>query len=435
MNEKKKGGRPRTGYLEFRGKQWCAQLTVKVDGESVRRWFPLGTDSRTVAKRKLARLLAEHETGAARPTAAAKCEETVTAFAEPWLDARERRGLPSAKNERRYFERVWKPALGQLPLSAVRASIIQSVLNECADGGVLRVDGQRYSRESVQHIRATILRCLEAAWREELITENVAKRTTVPEIEETRKARAVLTDAEIREFVSRPDVDAEIKLLVLISRTVGGMRTGDLNSLDWTAFSPGFATCTFVRRKTRKKKPAPQCLEVPAAVRPFLAAWHERHGLPPEGPVFPVRRGERAGERKAASKQSYAIRLRRELLRAGIDRHELHHETATTLPVDFHSMRRASASALARVGVNEQTAMILTGHSDPKVHMRYVEAATIRALPTAALPELDSGAAALVANDCTREGAKLVGQESRSDVIFRSGRRDLNPRRPPWQER
>ena len=30
--EKRKGGRPRTGHLEFRGKTWWAQLTVDRDG-------------------------------------------------------------------------------------------------------------------------------------------------------------------------------------------------------------------------------------------------------------------------------------------------------------------------------------------------------------------------------------------------------------------
>lgn len=209
----------------------------------------------------------------------------------------------------------------------------------------------RYSRESILHMRATVLRMFEAAWREELVPENRVKRTQVPELEELKKARAVLTDTEIGQLVAHPEVDAEIKILVLLARTIGGMRTGDLNRLDWTMFSPGFATCSFVRRKTRKKKPGPQTLEVPAAIRLFLDAWWRGQGRPEAGPVFPVRRGRRAGELgpqatitrnfKKQAKQSYADRLRRELLIAELTRHELHEETATTLPVDFHSCRRA----------------------------------------------------------------------------------------------
>jgi hypothetical protein len=54
----------------------------------------------------------------------------------------------------------------------------------------------------------------------------MAPRTKVPEIEESKKPRAVLTDAELGALVAHPDVDAELKLLVLLSWTIGGMRTG-----------------------------------------------------------------------------------------------------------------------------------------------------------------------------------------------------------------
>jgi len=50
----------------------------------------------------------------------------------------------------------------------------------------------------------------------------------------------------------------------------------------------------------------------------------------------------------------------------------LYTETATTLPVDFHSFRRAFNTTLATAGMNVQQAMHLAHHSDEKVHMRYV---------------------------------------------------------------
>ena len=50
----------------------------------------------------------------------------------------------------------------------------------------------------------------------------------------------------------------------------------------------------------------------------------------------------------------------------------LYFETATTLPVDFHSFRRAFNTALADAGVNVHRARHLAGHSDAKTHMRYV---------------------------------------------------------------
>ena len=42
--------------------------------------------------------------------------------------------------------------------------------------------------------------------------------------------------------------------------------------------------------------------------------------------------------------------------------------------------------------------MVLTGHSDPKVHQRYIEQASIRVLPAGAVPLLDLAPASLVAN-------------------------------------
>jgi integrase len=293
---------------------------------------------------------------------------------------------------------VWFPAIGSLPLAKVGKAEIQDVLDDAATGKIRpkpRKEGDEpkpYSRQSVAHMRAAILRLLQAAWKDELVSENKAARTDVPDIEGSGKARAVLLDHEIEEFIAHPKVDREIKLLVLLSRTVGGLRAGDLNALDWTAFGPGYATCTLVRRKTRKKKPGAVTLVVPALVRAYLQVWHEQQRQlgelepPASGPVFPVRRGDNAGKAKR-SNIGYALRLRRELWKAGLRRHELHHETATTLPVDFHSTRRAYATALARVGANEQTAMALTGHSDSKVHRRYLEGLIVE-VPAEAVPVL-----------------------------------------------
>jgi len=75
------------------------------------------------------------------------------------------------------------------------------------------MDGKRYSRESISHMRATVLRVLENAWREELVTENVTKRTAVPEIDENKLPPAVLTDEELAMLIAHPRVNAEIAAL------------------------------------------------------------------------------------------------------------------------------------------------------------------------------------------------------------------------------
>lgn len=103
---------------------------------------------------------------------------------------------------------------------------------------------------------------------------------------------------------------------------------------------------------------------------------------------------------------------------------ELFTETVTTLPVDFHSTRRAYATALVRANVNAQTAQVLAGHSDPKVHQRYVHAA-IQALPEAATPALALVAAAQRGDAATlrRLAAAAAGDERGSPEAPRRGNR------------
>ncbi len=205
-------------------------------------------------------------------------------------------------------------------------------------------------------------------------------------------------------------------MLSVVARCEGGMRTSDLHAWDWTMLDlNGFASCTIPRSKTA----APETLDVPEVLRPFLRAWWERAECPTSGPVFPVRKGKRAGDFKGVG-TSYAERLRRDLFRAGVvrmapvevpatkpgtrtdlgravvgtklapnPRDPLYFETTVSLPVDFHSFRRAFNTALAAAGVNVQKAMKLAGHSDQKTHMRYVmDSAEMRTIPDAALPRL-----------------------------------------------
>lgn len=368
--------RPRTGSLVWAKSGWRARVTLEVDGERVQRTINLATMSKAVAKAKLAKVLAEDA-----PPAAV---DSVSDYADGWFTGREARGI-RVKDERGWWDHYWAPALGTLRMRDVRPGHVRAVLEQMAEGELRGPRNRRLRRTSILRARAVVLAMFGDAWQDELVAENPVARAAVPRLREARKDRAVLTDDELRRLLAHPEVHPEIKMLVLLSRTIGGMREGDLHALSWESFGPDFATCRVPRAKTDK----PQELDVPATVRPFIVAWWLASERPVAGPVFPVRRGKRAGERKG--KNGYAARLRAALLVAGVDRHELHHETETTLPVDFHSTRRAYATALARANVATSIAQVLTGHSDPRVHQRYVAAATIRALPEAAVPLLPGG--------------------------------------------
>ena len=152
--------------------------------------------------------------------------------------------------------------------------------------------------------------------------------------------------------------------------------------------------------------------DVPVELEEMIAPA-ERSEMASGEALIPVRRGDRAGEFRTGRGHSAAGRLRRDLLRAGVTRHQcirgaeekpvrvgetccpnmasdpLFAETAVTRPVDFHSFRRAFSTALAAAGINSQQAMRLASHSDEKTHMRYVMTTpAMKAIPAAVIPRL-----------------------------------------------
>jgi hypothetical protein len=107
--------------------------------------------------------------------------------------------------------------------------------------------------------------------------------------------------------------------------------------------------------------------------------------LPPKLHRYPQDTPRQPGTRTDLGKRPKGTKL------APSPRDPLYFETATTLPVDFHSFRRAFSTALAEAGVNVQHAMHLAAHSDPRVHARYVmRTAAMRSVPAAALPALSA---------------------------------------------
>jgi integrase len=227
------------------------------------------------------------------------------------------------------------------------------------------------------------------------------------------RPRTILTDDEIRTFLEgrasgpgekKPRKDAErrlheLKVMAVCSRVLGGLRTAEVNRWTWDmVVDPDAELQTYASVKVRRAKAKRghqgkvQTFEVPGLMRPILRQWHEMQGCPVDGPVFPVTKGDRKGEQRSDRGTSYAARLRRELLRMGIKRQAIHKNTLISRCVDFHSFRRAFASSLAEVGVNEQRAMILTAHADSKTHALYVQStAAMQAIPDGAVQMLPAG--------------------------------------------
>src|SRR5450432_2887937 len=184
--------RARTGTLVTPGADgiWRARVTkTHADGTKARPLYSLGTTDRALARRKLAKLVAAVEAGADVLDAAesANAPERVKEYADAWLKKREKQGLVSACDERMYFERYVREAIGRLPLCDVRPSHLRGILDDAAERGL--------KRATVAHVRGVMHRLFRAALEEEIIEHNPVAAVRVPKMREVRKERAILTDA------------------------------------------------------------------------------------------------------------------------------------------------------------------------------------------------------------------------------------------------
>jgi integrase len=410
--------RRRTGTLVWQKRGWSARIPVVVDGVTVKQVFFLGTDSKAVARRKLARLIEQIERGEQPGAVDAARVDTFAEAAERVHEQRKKDGVKSAADEIARLRAYALPIFGALPATKITTALVNEVLDDCKAKG--------RGRQTTVHLKQDVGNVLAALRRDGSITSNPADDAEVPAYPEgVRKERAVLTDEELVRYLGWQHPDERFRAAVLerqvmacVARMFGGLRTGDLHALSWESLDSErgeFLWGWAARRKTSR----PQKLEIPAMLRPILKDWWRAQKKPTVGPVFPVRRGERAGEEKR--KASHADALRKDLARAfGLEvwstavtersngrkltrqawvpsgrrltprERELFEGTEFVLPVDFHSWRRAYSQALADADVTVQQAQALAGHASMSAHERYLRnAAKMRRLPPRALPRLD----------------------------------------------
>lgn len=404
--------RARTGTLIYkRTTGWNARIWVDVQDPATgaltqeRRWVPLATHDKDLAKRKVAKVLGMLQRGELMADAApaeATRRETFADFASSWREHRKAIGVVMARDEAKWLDDYIEPEIGHLALEDVRPVHVRKVLARAIEAG--------RQRETVRKIRGVVHRVLDAAWKAELIKENPVERVDVPtDAPVDDRPRKILSDEQVLQFLNAkpsgpdgkaPRADAadrllELKTIAVCARVLGGLRTAEVNRWDWSMVDRvHFAEVKVQRAKAKRGHTGKvQPFIVPEPMRPVLRAWHERHGAPEAGPVFPVTKGARKGETRKERGTSYASRLRRELWRAGIRDHDVHHDTPTSKKVDFHSFRRAFATSLAEANVNEQRARFLVAHGDASVHARYVQnTRAMQVIPDAAVPALDAAA-------------------------------------------
>jgi integrase len=97
-------------------------------------------------------------------------------------------------------------------------------------------------------------------WRDEVVSDNVALRVAIPKGAATdNRERVILTDAEFEALMACPNVDPELHVMALASRTFGGMRTSDLHAWDWSHIDTARWADAHVPRPRRRPRIGSRC--------------------------------------------------------------------------------------------------------------------------------------------------------------------------------
>ncbi len=400
-------------------KTWVGRVVTVADDGSLDRgdgWVDLRTDNRDLAQKVYDRWLA---TGVP-PKQSDK--ETFAQAAERIVTEQLARGEGPAKDRLTRLRLYALPRIGMNEVGELEPSHVASVLD-----GMAVKDGK--SAGYILKMRSDISQVLSQLMREGAVRSNVA--LGVPVADHARvdtRLRMNLTDEQLVAFQDRRGFETPLDIMVMLCREVAGYRTSDLHAAAWEHLdTEAFAWVRVRRPKTdgavganvaqRKVRSYERVIHgIPEHVRPLLEAYWRRLGSPKKGPLFPTQRPAFAGtvettagayERQSsevgsfkAAGTSYADDLRAAVWEAGIysplegfdpaspDKSQcaLQTDTETTRRLDFASLRRDYVTAIADSGVNTQTALATSGHTQINTQMRHYMKERRVQTPEAALP-------------------------------------------------
>jgi hypothetical protein len=383
---------------------WVGRIR-ELDGQRTR-LYSMCTDNETLAKERYEHWL---ETG----------EPPKQSGREKFKDAAERivarqvdKGEKNAKDRQTRLRRFAFPLIGEREVRLIEHCHVAAVLDSMAELG--------FASGYVAHMRSDISSVLGQLCRTGAIAYNCALGVTIPVCEaDDDREHVQLTDEEILQFQRERGFKTELDMMVLHARCLAGHRTSCLHAEDWSDWDTvHWKTCKVRRPKTddgrRKKERAgkrrgrrayEKVLHViPSVVVGPTQAWWHKQGCPKKGPVFPVRKGPKVGQRKGDN-ISYAKVFRKAVWAAGIRRPmedklreyeaavgderkkfcALQTATEDSLPLDFHSLRRAFITACASAGMSLQDSMDASGHTQDTTHHGY-RGPRLLEVPAGAIP-------------------------------------------------
>ncbi len=265
---------------------------------------------------------------------APKSDGTMAAWFTAWISERRARGFTTTRDNESHYRLHIQPSIGDKwigdwtkddlrKLSRDLDAKVQAKHEPMAWKMALNVwaTGTKMCDDAAESKHDTI-RCR---------TDNPAEKVRGPERGDDI-GKQFLYPAEFLKFVSHPEVPGRWKLVVTVA-VYTYLRDGELRLLECRDVDLEHGSISVTKAWNRRTR-------LPASPKGGKA-----RDVPIEHTLAPLLKAlKEAGTASALvaempSERDMARGLRRWLLRAGVDRHELHHTTPTTRPIRFHDLR------------------------------------------------------------------------------------------------
>ncbi len=280
---------------------------------------------------------------------------TTGAWLDEWLRMNDGRWKPTTVAKRRQLIRDWfRPAFGDVPLSALRPSAVQSAVSAWQ---------ARHAAGTVAHAVSILRMALDAAVLDGRIPSNPATR--VQRKPSKRRRDVQLSDAEVARIMAAvPDTDRAFLLhLALAGCRLGEALALEVSDLDllrgtariWRQVDTSKAERAYIPLKGADRigeheRTVPVVDALRDALAAHLAARRASDGCQPVGPVF--------------------VRSGRPLTRGMVD--AMAERTARASGVAFspHALRHYFGSALISRGVPVTQVAAWMGHESPRTTLQ-----------------------------------------------------------------
>ncbi len=374
------------GKTRYRARIWLADNTrTRVDvpekhsGSTERRRLYAAAvqeredDTGELLSKKLTRI------AASKPQTPSPDGETCSKYRERLDKHRAELGLRGKKDDESIWRKWLADSLGAIPIAKVTRDDIERLRDNLDERIALHKKTAGTEGLSAKRalnvwscITTTFKAAVNAKKRDLRVRSDNPCAGVLPPERGDSKRRTFIYPAELSALLACEEVPIEWREVYAVGSYLY-LRPGELIALTWADidFVAGIVHVTkSYDERTKQVKPPKTSngirdLPIPATLLPLLRRLAE--GRPPTALVLPVL--------SRTTEDHRAIRIRRFLLRAGVDRPRLYENSSTTMWINFRSLRDSGITWLAMAGVDIVKVQRRAGHDEVSTTIGYVKQA------------------------------------------------------------